>query len=152
MIFCSVFNGDCHPGNVLLLDDGRLGLIDYGQVKNMSIEERINYAHLIKAHAVMDKAEVVRLHFDVLGTKTKYRNEDIGYLFSAFYNDRNSDDVCGGMNIKSFIDSLEVICSALSACIHILHKIAIYFTSYSLIVHPTPPHTHSHTLTHTTFL
>ena len=33
---------------------------------------------------------------------------DVGYLFSAFYNDRNSKDVCGGMNIKTFIDWLEV--------------------------------------------
>jgi aarF domain-containing kinase len=29
------FNGDPHPGNILLMDDGRLGLIDYGQVRNM---------------------------------------------------------------------------------------------------------------------
>jgi len=55
----------------------------------------------------MDKAEVVRLHFDVLGAKTKYRNDEIGYLFSAFYNDRNSPDVCGDKNIKTFIDYLQ---------------------------------------------
>jgi aarF domain-containing kinase len=27
-----VLNGDPHPGNVLLMPDGRLGLIDFGQV------------------------------------------------------------------------------------------------------------------------
>ena len=27
-----VFNGDPHPGNILLCPDGRIGLIDYGQV------------------------------------------------------------------------------------------------------------------------
>lgn len=107
LFHCGMFNGDCHPGNVLLLKDGRLGLIDYGQVKRMSIQERLNYAHLIKAHACNDKSEVIRLHFDVLGTKTKYRNEEIGYLFSAFYNDRNSPDIVGKLNIKSFIDWLE---------------------------------------------
>ena len=26
------FNGDPHPGNILLCDDGKIGLIDYGQV------------------------------------------------------------------------------------------------------------------------
>lgn len=26
------FNGDPHPGNILLTPDGKLGLIDYGQV------------------------------------------------------------------------------------------------------------------------
>lgn len=29
------FNGDCHPGNILLLSDGRIGLIDYGQVSDL---------------------------------------------------------------------------------------------------------------------
>ena len=28
---CELFNGDPHAGNILLLPDGRLGLIDYGQ-------------------------------------------------------------------------------------------------------------------------
>lgn len=27
------FNGDPHPGNILLTPDGKLGLIDYGQVR-----------------------------------------------------------------------------------------------------------------------
>ena len=31
-----VFNGDPHPGNILLMDDGRLGLIDYGQVRTIT--------------------------------------------------------------------------------------------------------------------
>jgi aarF domain-containing kinase len=31
------FNGDPHPGNILLLKDGRLGLIDYGQVRYMNV-------------------------------------------------------------------------------------------------------------------
>eukprot|EP00899_Mesostigma_viride_P019713 jgi/Mesvir1/27743/Mv07434-RA.3 len=30
-----VFNGDPHPGNILLMPDGRLGLIDYGQVSGL---------------------------------------------------------------------------------------------------------------------
>lgn len=43
------FNGDPHPGNVMLLSDGRLGLIDYGQVKHISLEDRKAYARLIVA-------------------------------------------------------------------------------------------------------
>jgi hypothetical protein len=31
-----VFNGDPHPGNILLCPDGRVGLIDYGQVLECS--------------------------------------------------------------------------------------------------------------------
>lgn len=102
-----LFNGDCHPGNILLLEDGRLGLIDYGQVKAMTVEERIKYAKLIIAHSRGDKKEIVRIHFDELGTVTKNRDFETAYLFSSFYNDRNTPDVCGDKNIATFIDYLE---------------------------------------------
>lgn len=102
-----IFNGDPHPGNILLCNDGKLGLIDYGQVKTMTEEQRIKYAMMILAHSNNDKSEIIRLHYDVLGTKTKYRKEDIGYLMSCFYNDRDTDDVTNGLSIASFIDYLE---------------------------------------------
>ena len=102
-----LFNGDCHPGNILLLEDGRLGLIDYGQVKAMTVEERIKYAKLIIAHSRGDKEEIVRIHFDELGTVTKNRCVETAYLFSSFWNDRNTPDVCGDMNLTNFIDYLE---------------------------------------------
>lgn len=101
------FNGDPHPGNILLLEDGRLGLIDYGQVKKLSIEDRIKFAKLILAHAREDKTEVVRIHFNELGVKTEKSDKEIAYLFSAFYNDRNTEDICQGMNISEFIDWIQ---------------------------------------------
>jgi len=103
------FNGDNHPGNIMLLNDGKLGLIDMGQVKRISLEERIIFAKVIIAHARRDKEEVVRLHFDEVGTVTKYKNKEIAYLMSAFYNDRNTYDICGDRNIASFIDYCESI-------------------------------------------
>jgi len=102
-----VFNGDCHPGNFLLLKDGRIGLIDFGQVKHMTLDDRIKLAKLHLAHARRDKAEVVRIHFDDLGVKTKNRNEDIAYRFSAFMNDRDTPDIMGGMNVAVFSDYCE---------------------------------------------
>lgn len=42
-----VFNGDPHPGNILLLRDGRIGLIDYGQIKVLPIEDRIELAKML---------------------------------------------------------------------------------------------------------
>lgn len=101
------FNGDCHPGNFLLLRDGRIGLIDYGQVKHMTRDQRINLAKLHIAHTRKDKDEVVRIHFDLLGVKTKHRRSDIAYRFSAFMNDRDTDDIMEGMNIATFSDYCE---------------------------------------------
>lgn len=49
-----VFNADPHPGNVLLLPSGRLGLIDYGQVVHLTDEQRRRLARLIVALARSD--------------------------------------------------------------------------------------------------
>jgi aarF domain-containing kinase len=92
---------------VLLLKDGRLGLIDYGQVKHLAVEERIKYAKLILAIARDDKSEICRVFYDEMGTKTKYMKLEIGYKMACFYNDRDTVDLCGDKNIAYFIDYLE---------------------------------------------
>lgn len=65
MLIDGYFNGDCHPGNILLLgtDTGKpqLGLIDYGQVKKLSNETRLLMCKLIIALAEDNKADAVRL-------------------------------------------------------------------------------------------
>lgn len=108
-MFAGAFNGDCHPGNVLLLRNGKLGLIDYGQVKHLPLDKRIVYAKLILAHSRMDKEEIIRLHFQEFKSKTKYSNKEIGYRLSCFYNDRDTYDITQGMNISNFVDYCESI-------------------------------------------
>lgn len=46
-----LFNSDPHAGNVLMLPDGRLGLIDYGAVMRLSEEQRTPLAELFVAIA-----------------------------------------------------------------------------------------------------
>ena len=106
-IFSGLFNGDPHPGNILLLSNNKLGLIDYGQVKSFTEEERIKYAKLILSLSRNDGAEVVRLMREELGLVTKYGREDIALKFSQFWNDRDTPDVCGDMNIYMFIEWME---------------------------------------------
>jgi aarF domain-containing kinase len=91
----------------MLLADGRLGLIDYGQVKRMTLQARITYAKLIIAHARGDTDEIVRIHFHEQGTKTKKFDKETAYLMSSFYNDRDTPDVCNGMSLPDFMDWLE---------------------------------------------
>jgi aarF domain-containing kinase len=73
----------------------------------MSVQERIIYAKLIIALARDDIAEVQRIHFEEQGVRTKKMDPKVGYLFSCFYNDRDTHDICQGMNIANFIDYLE---------------------------------------------
>ena len=43
------YNGDPHPGNILLLDCGRLGLIDYGQTRTLAKHDRLALAEVVAA-------------------------------------------------------------------------------------------------------
>lgn len=101
------FNGDPHPGNILLLKDGRLGLIDYGQVKHIPYDIRVKYAKTIIALARDDTAEVARVMFEEFGCVTTHMNPDIAWRMCAFWNDRDSDDITEGRNIQSFMDWCE---------------------------------------------
>lgn len=101
------FNGDPHPGNILLMPDGRLGLVDYGQVKRLGLEERIVYAKLMIAINRGERKEVVRLMTDEVGFRTTRMDEDIIYRTAVFFNCRDSEDVLQGMNVGQFMDWLE---------------------------------------------
>lgn len=61
------FNGDPHPGNLLLsypdhqrsASHVRLALVDYGQVKTLTQEQRLKFARLIVALSKCDHPEIV---------------------------------------------------------------------------------------------
>jgi len=97
------FNGDPHPGNILLMPDGRLGLIDYGSSVRVSVEDRRGLAKFIIAIAKDDAAEVVRNYIE-LGIRTKHMNPEILYKAAAFWYDRDTPDVTGEMNVHHFTE------------------------------------------------
>lgn len=101
------FNGDPHPGNFMLLDDGRLGLVDYGQVKRMSVEDRIQYAKIILALSRNDRTEVLRIVKQDAEFRTKYMNDDVIYRSLAFFHCRDTEDILQGMNVSQFMDWME---------------------------------------------
>jgi aarF domain-containing kinase len=107
------FNGDPHPGNVMLMDDGRLGLVDYGQVKHLDLATRVSYAKLTVALARdvrgSQTAEIARIFREELKARSKHGREDILYRLVCFWNDRNyGDDVVpAGMNVQTFLDWCE---------------------------------------------
>lgn len=48
MIFgSSILHGDCHPGNVFVLEGGNICLLDCGQVKQLTLPQRLGLADLI---------------------------------------------------------------------------------------------------------
>ena len=55
-------NADPHPGNVLVLPDGRLGLIDYGMVGRLPLGDRLQVAKVVVALAENNAEEVARVY------------------------------------------------------------------------------------------
>ena len=108
---CGVFNGDPHPGNILLMNDGRLGLIDYGQTVRIPEHTRLSYAKLILAILNDDKQEVANIVWSDepkgFGGRTKNACVETAFRLATFWNDRDTKDITEGMNLQAFIDEME---------------------------------------------
>ncbi len=80
------FNADCHPGNILVVDDKnssprKLGLIDFGQCKRLNPEEQLSIAKLILSVANNESDETIANNFRQMGIKTR---EDSTEFLSKF--------------------------------------------------------------------
>ena len=60
-----LFHGDPHPGNLLVLDDGRIGLLDFGVVGKLSGQMKQTLVVLTLAIALRDSDSVARLLYRV---------------------------------------------------------------------------------------
>jgi len=70
-----IFHGDVHAGNLLLLTDGRIGVLDWGIVGRLSDENREHFRDIIKA-ALGDEQAWVRVTDRIIsqiGPIIKYR-------------------------------------------------------------------------------
>lgn len=91
MLVLGCFNGDPHPGNLLILNDGKLGLIDFGQTKRITNEERLGVARVVEAigHArpTSDIADAMRN----LGFRTKLDKDEVLARYAALFFDSDSE-------------------------------------------------------------
>ena len=100
-----LFNADQHPGNILLMPDGRLGLIDFGQVKEIDELRRYQIARLMLALARDDRAAIVE-ECKRQGFRTKRMDPQAIYLHAVSNFDRDTRDVTGERNLQQFIEYL----------------------------------------------
>lgn len=56
-----IFHGDPHPGNLLVLPDGRIGVLDFGLVGRLTPQMQENIVLLVLALAVRDADSLARL-------------------------------------------------------------------------------------------
>eukprot|EP00300_Choanocystis_sp_HF-7_P034114 c4665_g1_i1.p1 GENE.c4665_g1_i1~~c4665_g1_i1.p1 ORF type:complete len:530 (+),score=118.97 c4665_g1_i1:15-1604(+) len=99
------FNGDPHAGNFLILKDGRIGLIDYGQVKSLSTEQRHQLCRIYAALNRQDKEKLMQLSRE-LNYKSRSYDKDVLMNMITFSLDRDGKDVTGGLNVQQFLDEM----------------------------------------------
>ena len=104
-----LFNGDPHPGNIMLAKDGRIGLIDFGQVKELTLEQRVMFARLVVALRLGDAREAARVYQEG-GFKTKHMDEEVtaGHAFVILNND-DCETTLKGVNIQVFLEELQAM-------------------------------------------
>jgi ubiquinone biosynthesis protein len=100
------FHGDPHPANVLVLDDGRLGLVDFGLAGRLSDEDMARLTRLFVDAATENVAALPRRLAD-LGVRYPPEREDelrarLEEVYYRYYGTRLSD-----------IDPVEVIREAI---------------------------------------
>lgn len=78
----ALFNADPHPGNIIAMADGRLGLIDYGQCKRISQRERCTIADLVLAVADDAPAAEVASALRACGMVTENDNDEFMAKFA----------------------------------------------------------------------
>ena len=95
--------------SILLLgvEEGKpqLGLIDYGQVKVLTKEERLLLCRIIVALANHDKESVVSLLKEA-GYKTKYMDPNIMYRFATLSYDEDNPELTEGKHIQVYMEHL----------------------------------------------
>ncbi len=77
-----LFQADPHPGNLLALPGGKVGLLDFGLTKELSRESRIAFARLVVAAADRNPAAVMAA-FEGLGVRTRNEANPAGLMALA---------------------------------------------------------------------
>ncbi|MEO5365680.1 MAG: 2-polyprenylphenol 6-hydroxylase [Magnetococcus sp. WYHC-3] len=58
------FHADQHPGNLLVMADGRIALVDFGIIGQVSLQSRLWLADMLHGFITRDYRKVARVHLD----------------------------------------------------------------------------------------
>ncbi len=69
------FHADLHPGNLFVLDDGRIAVVDFGIMGRVSWQERMYLVEILRGFLQSDYRKVAQMHFDA-GYVPAHKNVD----------------------------------------------------------------------------
>ena len=101
-----LFNADPHIGNIWLLDDNTIGLLDYGQVKELSLESIALLKQLYNGILRNDQDMAVNAYLE-MGYSSSHNNKQIIFEKMVFSYDREEANYLKKMNFRQYMDYLE---------------------------------------------
>ena len=82
---CELFHADLHAGNIMILDDGRVGFIDFGIVGRISKKTQDGVNSLIKSMMMYDYKSMAESMLIIGMTRNKVDTDQLAKDLEAFY-------------------------------------------------------------------
>jgi len=81
------FHADPHPGNIIILPDNVIGLVDYGMMASLSLRDRERLAKLVYFIAMRDDKRVARALNELMESEDLIPSEDLEPAMTAIINE-----------------------------------------------------------------
>jgi ubiquinone biosynthesis protein len=96
------FHADPHPGNVLVLPDNVIGLVDFGMMASLSLRDRERLAKLVYFITIHDEKRVARALNELMESEDIIPAEDLESSMSGIINDY-SDVAAGELKLAGML-------------------------------------------------
>ncbi|MBN1189976.1 MAG: hypothetical protein JXA46_09500 [Dehalococcoidales bacterium] len=81
------FHADPHPGNIIVLPDNVIGLVDYGMMATLSLRDRERLAKLVYFISIRDDKHVARALNELMESEDTIPSEDLEPSMTAIINE-----------------------------------------------------------------
>jgi aarF domain-containing kinase len=101
---CQIYHADLHAGNVMMLDDGRIGFIDFGIVGRISPDTWASLLSLVATVPTRDFDAIAKALAGIGATNQKVDtaalSHDLQQLYCQFEQDSGSDDFLNDITLQ----------------------------------------------------
>jgi ubiquinone biosynthesis protein len=122
------FHGDPHPGNLLVLPDGRIGLLDFGLCKELPEGFALDTAQMIISALVGDSAEALaaaeRLGFDTSALQSDHLRSLLLSVIGDSDRDESVFDVLSETELRRIPEDFALVARTLVLLNGLSHRLA----------------------------
>ncbi len=133
------FHGDAHPGNILLLADGRICFIDFGLMGYMTAKQQKNFNELVIAFSQQNAQKITRIIQNMTAKDTvidaNYLEFDVASLMATYY-DKNLKDIKISELLTNILGFLNKYNISLPSNIYLLIKTVTSFEGIGRHLNP----------------